>query len=71
MFFNLAEEDKLLTGMTVYSYNLKEFFENVRGWPHSEDARTLEGAVLFPTGDALFAEKLPTVIALHWILQDL
>ena len=39
--------------------------------PRSQDPRALEGTVLLPPGDALLAEELPAVLALHRLLKDL
>lgn len=55
------------------AFNLKQvdkFFQNVRGWPHSHGAWTLERAALLPPADAFFAEQLAAVVALDRVSRD-
>lgn len=71
MVFNLGEKDKVLARVAHDLDDLKEFLEDMRAWPHSQDPRALEGAILLPSGNAFFTEELPAVVALHRVLQDL
>ncbi len=57
--------------MTYDLDNFEEFVKHMRARTHAELPRTLEGTVLLPARDALFAEKFSAVITLHRVLEDL
>ena len=68
---DLCEEHKLLAVVASHADDLEELLQNVRALPRSQDPRALEWTVLLPPGDALLAEELTAVLALHRLLKDL
>ena len=71
MVLDFGEKDQILASVAHDFDDLKEFLEDMRAWPHSQDPWTLEGAILLPSGYAFLTEEFPTVVALHRVLQDL
>jgi len=68
---NLIEENELLAVVACYANDLEELFEDVRALPCSQNPWALKRTVFLPSGDALFTEELPAVLAFHRLLQNL
>ena len=68
MFLNLLEKNQVVARVAPNLHDCYELLDNMGATADPEETRALERTVFAPARNALSAEELPTVLALHWVL---